>query len=71
MHSPLLYSFKIVGKVHGETVMKDRTRVLCDWMNTSAEKLDKLTGTKTRAFKALLSFLDNGVNVTVPAHFKS
>ena len=31
--------------------MKDRTRVLCDRTNTSAEKLDELTGTKTTAFK--------------------
>ena len=39
-HSPLLYSFKFVGEVHGEAVMKDRTRVLCDRTNTSAKKLN-------------------------------
>ena len=44
MHSPLFYSSKFVGEVHGEAVMKDRTRVLCDRTNTSAEKLDQPSG---------------------------
>ena len=34
------YSFKFDGEVNGKVVMKDRTRILCDRTNTSAEKLD-------------------------------
>ena len=50
-HCSLLYSFNLVGKVRGETVMGDRTCILRDRTNTSAEKLLQLTDTKTRSFK--------------------
>ena len=50
VHTPLLYSFKFVGEVHGEAVMKDRTRVLCDRTNRSAEKLGNTDTSLLRHF---------------------
>ena len=51
VHCSLLFSFNLVGKVCGETVMGDRTCILRDRTNTNAEKLLQLTDTKTRSFK--------------------
>ena len=71
MHSlHFYYSFHSIGEVHGETVLKDRTSILCDRDKCKSKKTELARKYKTREFiiQACLAFLDDGVNVTVPFH---
>ena len=71
MHSlHFYYSFQSIGEVHGETVLKDRTSILCDRDKCKSRKTELAHKYKNQSTnQALLAFLDNGVNVTV--HFIS